>query len=60
MIHHQLYNSKKNFHYNAYIYHDGSVWNSHFHEGYELVYVIEGVLEVSLNGEKVILAPHEM
>ena len=60
MIYHQLHNSKKNFHYNSFIYTDNIVWNSHFHDSYELIRVIDGHLTVSLNGEAVELCEREM
>lgn len=49
MILHQITNSYKNYNYNAYIYTD-RIWDTHFHGNYELVYAIEGVLELSVNG----------
>ena len=60
MIYHQFDNSKKNFHYNAYIYRSQIMWNSHFHDSYELIYVYNGELEVSFNGERTTLEPHEL
>ena len=60
MIYHQLHNSKKNFHYNAFIYTGGYVWNSHFHDSYELIYLLDGELHVSLNGVDIMLLPREM
>ncbi|MBQ9805238.1 MAG: helix-turn-helix transcriptional regulator [Clostridia bacterium] len=50
MIKHQPDNSRKNYHYNAYIY-TGVTWHSHFHGNYELIYVMEGNISVTLNGE---------
>lgn len=60
MIYHQLHNSKKNFHYNSFIYGEGSTWYSHFHTSYELIYIIQGHMDVSLNGKVISLAAHEM
>ena len=60
MIHHQFDNSKKNFHYNAYVYRAGLKWNSHFHDSYELIYVYDGSLAVSLNGNEILLSSHEL
>ncbi len=56
MIIHQQGNSKGNFNYNAYIYND-TIWDSHFHGNYELVYTIEGVTKLSVNGETYALHP---
>jgi len=50
MIKHQPSNSRKNYNYNAFIY-DDVTWNSHFHGNYELIYVMEGNISVTLNGE---------
>ena len=60
MIYHQLHNSKKNFHYNAFIYGDDISYNSHFHDSYELIYVIAGVLDVAINGTNIELCNGEM
>ena len=60
MIVHQFGNSKKNFHYNSYVYSCGTVWNAHFHDSYELIYVMEGENEISLNGNPVTLSEHEL
>lgn len=60
MIVHQFTNSKKNFHYNSYIYSGGAAWNAHFHDSYELIYVIDGEIDVSLNGNLLTLAKHEL
>ena len=49
MIKHQSANSRKNYHYNAYIYTD-TVYHSHFHGNYELIYVLEGSLDFTLGG----------
>jgi len=48
MIIHQQGNSMGNFNYNAYIYND-TVWDSHFHGNYELVYTIEGITKLTVN-----------
>ena len=60
MIQHQLDNSKKNFHYNAFIYSGDTLANPHFHDSYELIYVIEGELDVAINGTAVLLYQGEM
>ena len=60
MIYHQFDNSKKNFHYNAYVYGDDISYNSHFHDSYELIYVIEGALDVAINGSAMELCEHEL
>ncbi len=45
MLFFQDENSVENYAYNAYIY-DPCEWEYHFHKNYELVYVMEGALEV--------------
>jgi AraC-like DNA-binding protein len=59
-MYHQFDNSKKNFHYNAYVYGDDVSYNSHFHDSYELIYVIEGALDVAINGSSMELCEHEI
>lgn len=49
MIWHQVSNSYGNYNYNAYIYSD-TVWATHFHGNYELVYCFEGTTDVIVNG----------
>ena len=46
---HQPLNSVKNYNYNAFIYTD-TAYRSHFHSNYELIYVIEGCLPLTVNG----------
>ena len=50
MLIHQLSNSNGNFNYNAYIY-KNYLWQDHFHSNYELVYVLEGCGQISVNGK---------
>ncbi|MBE6601133.1 MAG: AraC family transcriptional regulator [Ruminococcaceae bacterium] len=59
MIKHQTDNSQKNFHYNAYIY-KNTVWNSHFHSCYELIYVMEGEITLLLDGKRETLQKSEL
>lgn len=49
MIFHQPYNSLTNHNYNAMFYKD-YVWENHFHRNLELIYVIEGKVDCTLNG----------
>lgn len=49
MIVHQPTNSRKNYHYNAYVYTD-TVYHSHFHGNFELIYVLQGCLDLTLGG----------
>jgi len=49
MIFHQPGNSRGNFHYNAYTY-SGRDYAPHFHKNMELIYVSEGVMDVTVNG----------
>lgn len=59
MIMHQVGNSGGNYNYNAFIYKE-TLWNSHFHGNYELIYGIDGNTEVTLNSIKYILSPGEL
>lgn len=62
---HQPTNSRRNFNYNAFIYSD-TVWESHFHGNYELIYTLKGKVELTLNGysdelsrgELILLSPY--
>lgn len=58
MIIHQAHNSLTNHNYNAFIYKDCE-WFYHFHKNYELIYVLEGEVELTLNGEKTIVCQEE-
>lgn len=49
MIFHQPGNSRGNFHYNAYTY-SGKKYAPHFHKNMELILVLEGNMEVTVNG----------
>lgn len=46
---HQPSNSKKNYNYNAFVY-TNTAYRSHFHSNYELIYVMEGILPLTVNG----------
>lgn len=59
MIQHQLGNSHGNYHYNAYIYQD-CYWVPHFHKSFELIYVMDGTAEISVNGVQETLHANEM
>ncbi len=48
MLFHQTHNSLGNYTYNAFFY-DDCQWNYHFHKNYELIYVLEGMVELTLN-----------
>lgn len=48
MIFHQPNNSLTNYHFNISRYSD-TVWESHFHKNMELIYVIEGSVECTIN-----------
>ena len=50
MIVHQAHNSLGNYSYNAFIY-DNCEWFYHFHKNYELVYVLEGMVELTRGSE---------
>lgn len=56
MIVHQQHNSLGNHNYNAFFYTDCE-WFYHFHKNYELTYVLEGEVEMTLNGTQTLLKP---
>lgn len=49
MIIYQAKNSIENYAYNCYIY-NNCEWAFHFHKNYELIYVIDGELEATVDG----------
>ncbi len=59
MIQHQTSNSCGNYNYNAFLYSDIS-YSAHFHKNYELIYVLKGKVELSVNGKSGVLKPGEM
>lgn len=56
---HQVTNSYGNYSYNAFIYED-ITWESHFHGNYELIYMIEGSYNVTINNTTVKLNQGEL
>lgn len=48
MIIHQTHNSLGNHNYNAFFY-ENCEWFCHFHKNYELIYVLKGEVELTLN-----------
>ncbi|MBQ3134862.1 MAG: helix-turn-helix transcriptional regulator [Oscillospiraceae bacterium] len=48
MIFHQSHNSLSNYNYNAFVYTD-TVWDYHFHRNPELIYVIRGAVNCTVN-----------
>lgn len=48
MIFHQPHNSKTNQNYNAFFYTD-AVWDIHFHKNLELIYVVRGCVNCTVN-----------
>lgn len=55
MIIHQQHNSLGNHNYNAFFY-NHCEWFYHFHKNYELAYVLEGEVELTINEKKYILS----
>ena len=47
---HQTHNSLGNYSYNAFIY-ENCEWFVHFHKNYELIYVLDGTVELTRNGK---------
>lgn len=54
MIVHQAHNSLGNFTYNAFFYRDCE-WFRHFHKNYELIYVLDGAVELTCNSKNLLL-----
>jgi AraC-like DNA-binding protein len=54
MIVHQPHNSLGNYSYNAFFY-DDCEWFYHFHKNYELIYVLDGEVELTLGSQKMCL-----
>ncbi len=48
MIFHQTHNSGGRYNYNAFFY-EKEVWEPHFHKNYELIYVVKGNIECTVN-----------
>lgn len=48
MIFHQTFNSRANHNFNITFYSD-TIWENHFHKNLELIYIIEGNLNCTLN-----------
>lgn len=49
MLFHQEHNSKGNYNYNAFQYFNAH-WAPHFHKNFEIIYVMDGQLGLSVNG----------
>lgn len=58
MLMFQETNSVGNYNYNSHIY-DKCEWDYHFHKNYELIYVIEGRLEVIADGREYVMNKNE-
>ena len=58
MILHQKNNSSDINNYNAYFY-IGTYWDFHFHRDYEIIYVLEGFVECTVNNKKEIISAGE-
>lgn len=56
---HQVHNSSGNYNYNAYIY-TNVYWDHHFHENFELVYALEGSVDLTVGGSDVTLHKGEL
>ena len=54
MIVHQTHNSVGNYSYNAFFY-DDCHWFYHFHKNFELIYVLEGEVELTLGSRQLLL-----
>jgi AraC-like DNA-binding protein len=55
MIFHQPDNSRSNYNFNTAFY-KSEVWNYHFHKNPELIYVIDGQVECTVNGKRYLLS----
>jgi AraC-like DNA-binding protein len=49
MIKHQVKNSRGNYNFNAYTYFE-TYWRAHFHSNFELIYIIDGDVILTVNG----------
>lgn len=49
-IHHQIDNSRGNYHHDVNTYFNIH-WSPHFHKNFELIYVLEGTLSLTVNGK---------
>lgn len=58
MIVHQEHNSLGNHNYNAFFY-DNCDWFYHFHKNFELVYVLKGAVELTLDGSQILLQEND-
>ncbi len=58
MIIHQTHNSLGNHNYNAFFY-ENCEWFCHFHKNYELIYVLRGEVELTLNHNVFLLKEHD-
>lgn len=56
---HQISNCAGDYNYNAYVY-THRFWDLHFHENYELIYSLDGNIEVSVGGVKVQMSTGDM
>lgn len=54
MIFHQPFNSLSGYQYNIKIW-ENVIWNSHFHKNFELIYVMDGKLNCTINGKSEML-----
>ena len=59
MVYHQPHNSLGNFNYNAFVYTDVE-YGQHFHSNYELIYVLEGQCDTTVDGVPVTLNRGEL
>lgn len=48
MLFHQSHNSLSNYNYNAFVYTD-KIWDYHFHKNLELIYVMDGTVNCTVN-----------
>lgn len=48
MLFHQSHNSLENYNYNAFVYTD-KIWDYHFHKNLELIYVMDGAVNCTVN-----------
>lgn len=58
MFFHQPWNSLSNYNYNIRFYKD-DIWEKHIHKNFELVYVIKGRLNCTLNNESFVMTEGE-
>ena len=59
MIFHQIHNSSSANHYNAFFY-THEEWEMHFHKNLEIIYVVKGIVNATVNQKEYVLGQGEL